>query len=177
MNKSIALLLAMLAFGISVLWTMPWVQAPQAPTRITITEKEIQNDIQYQANLRAAKAVLARRGCSVEIPELATQAAMKNHIPVRIVAADIVVESSCNARAYSKAGAIGLMQIEPRVNHIASKRLWNPETNVELGTRILARNIHRYGYHGGLARYFGISQGSDASEQYAAKVLEVAYRR
>lgn len=163
-----------LVCGVSVYWTEPWIQAPRAPIRSILTEAQIRNEVQYQANLHAARAVL--RGCGAKIPEFAAQAAIKNRIPVRIVAADIVVESGCNPRAVSRAGAVGLMQVMGSIHRVPRKRLLNPEENVNIGTRILAQNIHRYGYHNGLARYFGITAGSDASAAYAIKVLSVAYR-
>ena len=175
--KWVALGALALVCGASVCYNEPWIQAPAPPAKVLLNGQEIRNGIRYEENLKAAKEVLAQRRCDGDISRLVTRAAMANRIPVRIVAADIVVESGCNASAKSKAGALGLMQVMPKLNHVSSKLLWNPETNVEIGTRILANKIHRYGYHGGLARYFGISQGSDAGEHYAAKVLAVAYQR
>jgi len=174
--KCVTLGILAMACGISILWTEPWIEAPQAVAKKALTEAEIRSDIQYQANLRAAKAVLNKKGCGEKIPAYAAQAAIRNHIPARIVAADIVVESGCRTNAKSKAGAIGLMQVMGSIYRVPRKRLLNPKENVNIGTRILAQKIHKYGYRGGLARYFGLTPGSSASAVYATKVLNIAYR-
>lgn len=151
-------------------WT--WANPAMPPFRMqafALTEKQIQEEIAAEE----ARKVLSGQSCPADVPLLAAKASLKNGISVRVVAADIRVESSCNPRAVSKAGAVGLMQIN---RHIwkTGKNLFNHEANIELGTKILAENTHRYGLRNGLRRYFGVTEGSDASDKYAAKVLLVA---
>jgi hypothetical protein len=108
-------------------------------------------------------------------------------IPVELVLAVIEVESSYQADAVSKAGAIGLMQVipechEPRMNRLNCTDLFNPYQNVTVGMDYLAElidkydgNIHKvltaynHGPKGANDKFFG--QGTYQSE-YSLKVLE-----
>ncbi len=57
-------------------------------------------------------------------------------------------ESAFDSNAHSVAGARGLMQVMPATaRHIASvrrDRLWDPRTNVEVGTKYLRHRLERY---------------------------------
>jgi soluble lytic murein transglycosylase-like protein len=93
-----------------------------------------------------------------------------------LVLAVISVESRFNPIAESVMGAKGLMQIIPKY-HLAKvalaggeAALWDPESNIELGARILQEYVYRTGtLEGGLQFYNGAF--ADASAQYARKVL------
>ncbi len=63
-----------------------------------------------------------------------------------LLRAVIVVESGFNARAVSKAGAVGLMQLMPATarRYGVSDR-FDPEQNVHAGARYLQALIKRYG--------------------------------
>lgn len=152
-----------------------WANPVLPPLRMQPTAMNKQKILQGVAAQEARK-VLKGYSCPADVPMLAAKASLENGIPVRVIAADILVESSCNPRAVSKAGAIGLMQINKHIWK-TEKNLFNHEANVNLGAKILADNTHRYGLRNGLKRYFGITNGSDASDKYAAKVLMVAARR
>ncbi|MCM2282993.1 MAG: lytic transglycosylase domain-containing protein, partial [Bdellovibrionaceae bacterium] len=57
-------------------------------------------------------------------------------------------ESAFNERAHSTAGARGLMQVMPAtarsIAAVRKNRLWDPNTNVEVGTKYLAHRLERY---------------------------------
>ncbi len=93
-----------------------------------------------------------------------------------LVLAVISVESRFNPIAESVMGAKGLMQIIPKYHPAkvailgGEAALWDPESNIELGTRILQEYVERRGtLQAGLQYYNGAF--GDASAQYAHKVL------
>lgn len=131
----------------------------------------------FNLAVQDARKIMKDYPCGNMIPELAAKASLENGISAKIVAADIVVESGCKIQAHSKAGALGLMQVMPEIYSISPRFLLNPVVNVRIGTIILAKNMRKYGKRNGLRRYFGISQGSDASERYATRVLNIAEER
>lgn len=139
-------------------------------------QENIRYQIKYETALRQTQAVLSGYNCPKEIPSLVAEIGLQTRIPVRILAAQIAVESSCNPHAVSKAGAVGLMQVNKRVWR-TNKNLFNPQVNVQLGARILASEMHKHGIKNGLQRYFGVTGGSSISDEYATKVLNVAYRK
>jgi soluble lytic murein transglycosylase-like protein len=93
-----------------------------------------------------------------------------------LVLAVISVESRFNPIAESVMGAKGLMQIIPKY-HLDKLRaaggedaVFDPESNIHVGTRILQEYIYRAGnMEGGLQFYNGAMRDSQAL--YAAKVL------
>ncbi len=90
-----------------------------------------------------------------------------------LVIAIIIVESSGRSFAVSPKGAVGLMQVMP---HMAEELgldadLFEIDTNIRLGTFILADNIRRWGYHEGIERYFWGTGAAD--NRYISKVLRV----
>lgn len=130
----------------------------------------------YISEVLAASAIYERYGCDEWLAERTAKYAIANGIPARVVAADVVVESGCHSDIVSQGEAVGLMQVVPSVHHISRRDLMDPETNLQAGTRILARYTHEHGnIHDGLRFYFGVTEGSDASEEYANKVLAIAW--
>jgi soluble lytic murein transglycosylase-like protein len=93
-----------------------------------------------------------------------------------LVLAVISVESRFNPIAESVMGAKGLMQIIPRY-HLdklnaagGEDAVFDPESNIHVGTRILQEYVHRTGtVEAGLQFYNGAWR--DNSAQYARKVL------
>jgi soluble lytic murein transglycosylase-like protein len=98
--------------------------------------------------------------------------AVDSRLSARIVAAIVFVESSCRADAVSKKGAIGLVQVNPRVWRYSRRELQDPYTNLQIGARILAGYIRGHGLREGLHRYNGLG---DTSDDYSERVLEAAY--
>jgi soluble lytic murein transglycosylase-like protein len=120
-------------------------------------------------NARIARAVLTSCGFRREdVSFYIARNVRHNSLPPRLVAAVIVVESSCNPEAVSPSGAVGLMQINTHVWKIKDPQ--NPEENIRRGVSILARYISEAGnIPGGLQLYSGGTEG------YAEKVLNIAY--
>ena len=93
-----------------------------------------------------------------------------------LVLAVISVESRFNPIAESGMGAKGLMQIIPKY-HLDKLRkaggedaVFDPESNIQIGTRILQEYVHRTGtLEAGLQQYNGAFR--DNSAAYAAKVM------
>jgi soluble lytic murein transglycosylase-like protein len=93
-----------------------------------------------------------------------------------LVLAVISVESRFNPIAESIMGAKGLMQIIPKYHPAkvlalgGEAALWDPESNIELGSRILQEYVYRTGtLEAGLQFYNGAF--GDPSAQYARRVL------
>lgn len=116
---------------------------------------------------------------------LVTQYAKANGLPPDLVAAVIWLESGGNPLAYSKSGAVGLMQVMPRDGIAAtfmcvngpcfSKRpssaeLYDPDFNIKFGTRMLAGLFNRYGSYREALKAYG---PMDAGYTYADKVLNI----
>jgi len=93
-----------------------------------------------------------------------------------LVLAVIAVESRFNPIAESGMGAKGLMQIIPRF-HLDKLRaaggedaVFDPEANIQVGSRILQEYVHRYGtLEAGLQQYNGAAR--DANAYYARRVM------
>ena len=93
-----------------------------------------------------------------------------------VVLAVISVESRFNPIAESVMGAKGLMQIIPRyhqaklVAHGGEAALWDPESNIYVGARILQEYVYRTGtLEAGLQFYNGAF--ADSRAQYAQRVM------
>lgn len=73
-----------------------------------------------------------------------------------LVAAIIKVESHGNPFAVSSKGAQGLMQVMPfwKKELGLHGTLFDIDTNINAGCRILAENISRWGFEEGIARYY-----------------------
>lgn len=100
-------------------------------------------------------ASAAPRHCpyDAEIAKAVASAAPVYPVSAALVKAVIVTESSCVARAVSRAGALGLMQLLPATAAMMGARpeeLFTPARNILLGTRFLALLLRRY--HGNLWR-------------------------
>jgi soluble lytic murein transglycosylase-like protein len=130
---------------------------------------------------RALVQVLSRRfmiapEATETIVSAAHRAADATGLDPLLVLAVISIESRFNPLAESSMGAKGLMQIIPRFHlaklaeHGGEQAVLDPESNIEVGTRILQEYIHRTGtLEAGLQFYNGASW--DESAQYAQKVM------
>lgn len=119
---------------------------------------------------------------------LITKYAQKNYFPPDLVAAVILVESNGDSGAYSKSGAVGLMQVMPRdgisarfmcvngpcfSNRPSIAELNDPEFNVKYGTKLLAGLYNRRGTYRDALKAYG---PMDVGYSYADKVLGVYER-
>lgn len=107
----------------------------------------------------------------------------KTGLSVSLIAGVIITESHARWNAVSEKGAIGLMQVMPPTakntphpcplpqgERAIKQALLVIDTNVCVGTHILADNIERWGYGEGIQRYFWGS-GVVPHDEYLAKVL------
>lgn len=119
---------------------------------------------------------------------LITQYAQKHDLPPDLVAALILVESAGNPQAYSRSGAVGLMQVMPSdglaaafqcingpcfADRPTTDQLWDPEFNIAFGTRMLDGLMRRYGNIRDALMSYG---PKDVGYTYADKVLELFQR-
>lgn len=114
-----------------------------------------------------------------------SQYAVQQGVEPNLIAAVMLQESGGNPDAYSKSGAVGLMQVMPRDGLAASfqcingpcfaarpsmAELYDPEFNIEYGTRMLAGLINRNGSaRDGLRAYGPMNMGY----RYADIVLNI----
>ena len=146
--------------------------------RMRSNEKEAVR--RQQDALDAARVFRAISDChNASLSDIVARAAHIRGLSPRVVAATIVVESSCKSVVLSRSGAIGLMQIDRHTwPQYSRQELLDPARNVEVGTTILASYVRQTGStREGLKRYFGVTPGSTASDDYADKILARASRR
>ena len=109
----------------------------------------------------------------------------KYGVPVNLIAAVMLQESGGNPRAYSRSGAVGLLQVMPRDGRAGKymcangpcfegrplrKELEDPAYNLKYGVKMLKRLKEREGnWRGALAAY----GPGDAGYSYADKVLRI----
>jgi hypothetical protein len=116
---------------------------------------------------------------------LITKYAEKHGFDPDLLAALIWQESGGNPTAYSKSGAVGLMQVMPRdgiaasfmcvngpcfTNRPSIEALQDPEFNVKFGSAMLAGLIKKYGDTREALKYYG---PMDVGYYYADKVLGI----
>jgi len=130
---------------------------------------------------RALVRYLTRRFSIAAAPtatvvETAYRAAGETGLDPLLVLAVISIESRFNPIAESVMGAKGLMQIIPRYHlarlkeHGGEEAVFDPESNILVGTRILQEYVYRTGtLEAGLQSYNGAS--GDEYGQYASRVL------
>lgn len=158
----------------------PQTLRPTLPTPESLTAQldAEQQQSRYDDAEEIAGRVLRSHCGDDEYAESIAHAALDNNIPVRVATAVLVVESTCHPDAVSPEGAVGLMQVVPRVWRVPAERLHDPDFNIRKGTQILASYMHGRDVRAGLRRYNGTGEGCTAcDEQYPDKVLMVAYGR
>lgn len=150
-----------------------------------VDDGEVSNMEQVAVNCEVSAAYPAEitQWCS-----LVSQYAAKNGLPPDLVAAVIWLESGGNPGAYSRSGAVGLMQVMPRdglaaafmcvngpcfSNRPSSAELYDPEFNIKFGTRMLAGLSNRYGSYREALKAYG---PMDAGYTYADRVLSIYER-
>lgn len=95
-----------------------------------------------------------------------------------LIPAVVQKESTFNPNAVSYTGAgIGLMQVNPSiwssVWNVTKEQLFDPYTNLFIGSTILRDYINQFGVTGGLGAYFAGPNGrlTSAAKTYAQKVI------
>lgn len=130
----------------------------------------------YRRAFFDAARIYGKAGCGdMNLAEMTAAHSLQSGVPANVVAAYVAVESSCNPLAISIKGAVGLAQINVKVQasayDFAKVNLFNPEENMRVGTEIMAAMIKTYGLKAGIAHYNGVGPDADA---YAIKVLALA---
>lgn len=141
---------------------------------------------QYIAALDVARVFGRAPGCAEAdaklIGNVATEA-LRTGIDPRILAATVAVESSCDAMAVSRRGAIGLTQIMPKIwkgqfDFEHTINLFNPNDNLHAGATIESGLIKQYGLAEGIRHYNGTGTDcADCDSNYVPKILALAGRR
>jgi len=162
-------------------WAHPPLPIPQNDQPLTpeTIDRDWQSEQDRKAvenDARTAEQTFRRLGCGFETLSIPTaQAARDQHLPISLVAAQVMVESSCRETAVSSAGAVGLMQVNVKVWPYSKQEMLDPDRNLQVGTKILANYIRESGsVRDGLRHYYGILPDSTASDTYADKVLAAA---
>lgn len=123
----------------------------------------------------AAEAVQAQdmaQACPLARDELIAPSAARFGLPIGWIDAVMGVESACDPRAVSRAGALGLMQLMPKTYAELRARYglgpdpFHPGDNVMAGTAYLRELFDRFGAPGFLAAY------NAGPERYLRHVVE-----
>jgi hypothetical protein len=116
-----------------------------------------------------------------DLVTLAHHAGRQLQLDPLLIIAVIAIESSFNPIAESRAGAKGLMQIIPKFHGDkleefgGDQAVFEPETNIHVGARILKEYLRRTGNLGiALQMYAGALD--DENDQYTRKVLSERHR-
>jgi soluble lytic murein transglycosylase-like protein len=133
-----------------------------------------------RAFFQAAK-IYGKAGCGdQQLAEMTAKQAMAKNLPPALVAAVIAAESTCNSMAVSNRGALGLMQVVPKIHgdryDFSHINLLNPQENIEVGTDILSAYVKQYGIKNGLRHYYGTGDSGIYLDGagYAERVLALA---
>jgi hypothetical protein len=117
--------------------------------------------------------------------QLISQYSHQNNLDADLIAALIWQESGGNPAAYSRSGAVGLMQVMPRdgiassfmckngpcfTNRPTISELEDPEFNIKYGTRMLANLHSHYGNLRDALKHYG---PMDVGYSYADKVWNI----
>jgi len=130
-----------------------------------------------EREVEAVSAVVAKRyrvarNATRELVALAYQAGARSGVDPLLIIAVIAVESRFNPIAQSDGGAMGLMQVIPHyhADKLGAGSVLDPETNIQLGARVLKEYLRRGGTEvAGLQLYNGSS--GDPDNGYAQRVL------
>ena len=107
----------------------------------------------------------------------------RHGVDARIVKAVIQVESSFQPRARSPKGAMGLMQLMPKIaRQYAARNPYDPASNIEAGTKYLSKLLSEfelplalaaYNAGEGAVRQFGGIPPYAETQAYVAKILSL----
>ena len=131
----------------------------------------------YRQAFFDASRIYGKSGCGdIQLAQMTAENSLKTGVPANVIAAIVSVESSCNPLAISQKGAVGLTQVNVKVQsdkfaQFRTINLFNPQENMKVGTQIMAEMIKQYGLRSGISHYDGVGPDADA---YVVKVLTLA---
>ena len=174
------------------LWILPAVSLEGSTTALAATNMTGGAGINDQSTGEGFAAGGSRCDVSAKYPQnilqwctLIIQYAAANGLEPDFVAAVMLQESGGNSLAYSRSGAVGLMQVMPRDGLAADfvcvngpcfasrptiKELQDPQFNLEYGTRMLSSLESRFGSLREALKAYG---PKDVGYTYADKVLAI----
>ena len=144
---------------------------------------QVEYSLNHSAAIEVAEVFKHSQTCEEADPEfieLVAQEAVRAGIEPRMLAATLVVESGCRQYVISKRGAVGYMQVMPRVwknrYDIAGEyNLFNDRDNVRVGAAILSQLVQTYGIREGVRRYQGTGEDCSTCDRgYTAKIIALA---
>jgi soluble lytic murein transglycosylase len=131
----------------------------------TITLTNVPNDPRYHRIIAEAprpRAFLSRR----ELEPVILRHSRKHRLHPALVRAVIKAESDFDPMAISRAGAVGLMQLMPQTASLMDVHdVYNPDQNIEGGTRYLRQLLDRFNGNLPLA-LAAYNAGETAVERY-----------
>ena len=192
-----SLLLA--SFGYKVTASVEFPSQATTPGEPNTSEEEIQPQKESDTNAKSKKKKKDEKAISDSKCKLSskypqsiqqwcsqiTYYAESKNLDPSLIAAVMLQESGGNPEAYSKSGAVGLMQVMPRDGLAASfmcingpcfasrpsiQELQDPDFNIDYGTKMLAGLVGRQGNVRDALRAYG---PMDVGYYYADKVLGI----
>jgi soluble lytic murein transglycosylase-like protein len=136
-----------------------------------IAQEAVPSNSFYQA-----ARVFGKAGCGdAKLADTVAKYSEKSGVDANILAAVIAVESHCDPLAVSSKGAVGIMQVMPRVwnseYNFSEVNLLNPEENIQVGSEILGGLTRANSPKMALSKYNGTGE---QAMLYAEKVLALA---
>src|ERR1700688_2437597 len=157
--------------------TTPAIAKAAAPERPNPAPKLFPSDTAQTANQQ--QALVDRRS----LDEMVSGAGQRHQIDPDFINSVIRAESGFNNRAVSKKGAQGLMQLMPQTaSHLGVANSFDPNSNVEGGTKYLRELLEKYNYDvpkalaaynagpGRVDRYRGVPPYFE-TQTYVAKII------
>lgn len=144
--------------------------------RATETHPKPEYSQERTAPLEIAKVFGRSHGCASAGPELIQQiarASIDSRLDAKLAASVADQESGCDPLSVSSRGAVGLMQVMPKIwknrFDFSEVNLFNPQENISVGTKILSELVQQYGEQEALRRYQGV--GAPSNVNYTSQVL------
>lgn len=123
--------------------------AVSAMSNPSMSEKDFNNLIQKEVQKEYAKMRTSNKsvvfGGNTKYDEIINQYSMMHGVDPLLIKAIIKQESGFNAKARSKAGAGGLMQLMPKTaSGLGVKDIYDPKQNIAGGTKYFAGLLNKY---------------------------------
>jgi len=158
------------------------VAAERAREAVTDTAVMQAEEARYRAlSGFVAKRYLVSQDVAFDLVTVAHRAGHQLKLDPLLIIAVIAIESRFNPIAESPAGAKGLMQIIPKYHGDkleefgGEQAVFEPETNIHVGARILKEYLRRTGNLGIALQMYAGALG-DNEDQYTRKVLNERHR-